>query len=44
MWNHTSFGLVGAAVVLYPAVAGLLLGAAVAGKWRRTALTVQTPA
>ena len=35
MWNHTSFGLVGAAVVLYPTVAGLLLGAAVAGKWRR---------
>jgi hypothetical protein len=39
MWNHTSFGLVGAAVVLYPAVAGLLLGAAVAGRWRRPAPT-----
>ena len=37
MWNHTSFGLVGAAVVLYPTVAGLLLGAAVAGTWRRAA-------
>jgi hypothetical protein len=37
MWNHTSFGLVGAAAVLYPTVAGLLLGAAVAGKWRRAA-------
>ena len=37
IWNHTSFGLVGAAVVLYPSVAGLLLGAAVAGKWRRPA-------
>jgi hypothetical protein len=35
LWDHTSFGLVGAAVVLYPTVAGLLLGAAVAGKWRR---------
>ncbi len=31
MWNHTSFGLVGAAVVLYPTVAGLLIGAAVRG-------------
>jgi hypothetical protein len=39
IWNHTSFGLVGAAVVLYPSVAGLLLGAAVAGRWRRPALT-----
>ncbi len=37
MWNHTSFGLVGAAVVLYPTVAGLLLGAAFAGRWRRPA-------
>ncbi len=37
MWNHTSFGLVGAAVVLFPTVAGLMLGAAVAGKWRRPA-------
>ncbi len=43
MWNHTSFGLVGAAVVLYPTVAGLLLGAAVAGRWRRPALSVATP-
>jgi hypothetical protein len=39
IWNHTSFGLVGAAVVLYPTVAGLLLGVAVAGRWRRAALT-----
>jgi hypothetical protein len=37
LWNHTSFGLVGAAVVLYPTVAGLLLGGAVAGTWRRPA-------
>jgi hypothetical protein len=44
VWNHTSFGLVGAAVVLYPTVTGLLLGAAVAGTWRRAALTTQTPA
>ena len=35
--NHTTFGLVGAGVVIYPVVAGLLLGAAVAGKWRRPA-------
>jgi hypothetical protein len=39
LWDHTSFGLVGAAVVLYPTVAGLLIGVAVAGKWRRAALT-----
>jgi hypothetical protein len=37
LWDHTSFGLVGAAVVLYPTVAGLLLGAAFAGRWRRPA-------
>jgi len=35
IWNHTSFGLVGASVVLYPAVAGLLIGTAFAGRWRR---------
>jgi hypothetical protein len=39
LWNHTSFGLVGAAVVLYPTVAATMLGAAVAGRWRRQALT-----
>ena len=37
--DHTTFGLVAAGVVIYPIVAGLLLGAAVAGKWRRSALT-----
>ena len=37
MWNHTSFGLVGAAVVLFPTAAGVMLGAAVAGRWRRPA-------
>jgi hypothetical protein len=35
IWDHTSFGLVGAGPVLYPVVAGLLIGAAVAGRWRR---------
>jgi hypothetical protein len=35
IWNHTSFGLVGASVVLYPAVAGMLIGTAMAGRWRR---------
>jgi hypothetical protein len=35
LWSHTSFGLVGASVVLYPVVAGLLIGTAVAGRWRR---------
>ena len=42
LWSHTSFGLVGAAVVLYPTVAGLLLGAALAGRWRRPAPLVTT--
>jgi hypothetical protein len=37
IWSHTSFGLVGASVVLYPVVAGLLIGTAVAGRWRRIA-------
>jgi len=44
LWNHTSFGLVGASVVLYPVVAGLLLGTAIAGRWRRAALTTTTDA
>ncbi|HET6940450.1 MAG TPA: hypothetical protein VFI19_17665, partial [Nocardioides sp.] len=35
LWSHTSFGLVGAGVVVYPVVAGLLIGTAVAGRWRR---------
>jgi hypothetical protein len=39
LWSHTSFGLVGASVVLYPVVAGLLIGTAVAGRWRRQAFT-----
>jgi hypothetical protein len=39
LWSHTSFGLVGASVVLYPVLAGLLIGTAVAGRWRRQALT-----
>jgi len=40
--DQTTFGLVAAGVVIYPAVAGLLLGAAVAGRWRRPALTTTT--
>jgi hypothetical protein len=40
IWGgHTTFGLVAAGVVIYPVVAGLLLGAAVAGRWRRPAPT-----
>jgi len=35
--DHTTFGLVAAGVVIYPVVAGLLLGAAFAGRWRRPA-------
>jgi hypothetical protein len=39
LWNHTSFGLVGAAAVIYPTVAGLMIGAAFAGRWRRARVT-----
>jgi hypothetical protein len=40
LWGtHTTFGLVAAGVVIYPVVAGLLLGAAFAGRWRRPAPT-----
>jgi hypothetical protein len=34
-WDHVTFGLVGAGPVLYPVVCGLLVGAALAGRWRR---------
>jgi hypothetical protein len=37
LWDHTTFGLSYAGFALYPAVAGLLLGAAIAGRWRRVA-------
>jgi hypothetical protein len=39
LWSHTSFGLVGAGVVLYPVVAGLLIGTGVVGRWRRRPVT-----
>ena len=42
--DHTTFGLVAAGVVIYPVVAGLLLGTAVAGRWRRPALATTTDA
>jgi hypothetical protein len=35
--SHTTFGLVAAGIVIYPIVAGMLLGAAFAGRWRRPA-------
>lgn len=39
LWEHTTFGLSYVAFALYPAVAGLLLGAAIAGRWRRPPVT-----
>ena len=39
VWGHTTFGMSYVAFAVYPAVAGLLLGAAIAGRWRRPALT-----
>jgi hypothetical protein len=37
LWDRTTFGLSYAGFAIYPAVAGLLLGAAIAGRWRRVA-------
>jgi hypothetical protein len=37
MWDRTTFGLSYAGFAVYPVVAGLLLGAAIAGRWRRSA-------
>jgi hypothetical protein len=39
MWEHTTFGLSYVAFAVYPVVAGLLVGAAFAGRWRRPART-----
>lgn len=39
LWGHTTFGLSYVAFALYPVVAGLLLGAALAGRWRRPPVT-----
>ena len=38
LWDRASFGLVGASVAVYPLVAGLLIGAGLAGRWRRAKL------
>jgi hypothetical protein len=35
MWEHTTFGMSYVAFAVYPVVGGLLLGAALAGRWRR---------
>lgn len=35
IWDHTTFGLSYVGFAAYPIVAGLLLGAAFAGRWRR---------
>jgi hypothetical protein len=35
LWDNTTFGLSGLAFAIFPAVAGLMLGAAAAGRWRR---------
>jgi len=39
LWDHTTFGLSYVSFALYPVVAGLLLGAAIAGRWRRRPVT-----
>ncbi len=39
MWDNTTFGLSVVSFAVFPTVAGLLLGAALAGRWRRAALT-----
>jgi hypothetical protein len=39
LWEHTTFGLSYVAFAVYPVVAGLLLGAALAGRWRRPAVS-----
>ena len=40
--DQTTFGLVAAGVVIYPVVAGLLVGTAIAGRWRRPGLAAVT--
>ena len=35
IWDNTTFGLSGLSFAVFPAVAGLMLGAAAAGRWRR---------
>jgi hypothetical protein len=39
LWGHTTFGLSYISFALYPVVAGLLIGAAFAGRWRRPPVT-----
>lgn len=39
VWDHTTFGLSYVAFAVYPVVAGLMFGAAVAGRWRRPKVT-----
>jgi hypothetical protein len=39
LWDRTTFGLSYAGFAVFPAVAGLLLGAAIAGRWRRPPVT-----
>jgi len=41
MWDNTTFGLSFISFAVFPAVAGLLLGAAVAGRWRRPPVRVE---
>ena len=38
-WDNTTFGLSFVSFAVFPAVAGLLLGAALAGRWRRHPVT-----
>jgi hypothetical protein len=38
-WDNTTFGLSFVSFAVFPAVGGLLLGAALAGRWRRAPIT-----
>jgi hypothetical protein len=38
-WDMTTFGLSSVSLAIFPAVAGVMLGAAVAGRWRRHPVT-----
>lgn len=39
LWAHTTFGMSYVAFAVYPAVGALLIGAAIAGRWRRPPIT-----
>ncbi len=42
VWDNTTFGLSVVSFAVFPIVGGLLIGAALAGRWRRAALATTT--